>query len=172
MSQSPGFHHLPVLYRETLEALAINPGGIYADGTIGGGGHSAGILNQLNDQGKLYGIDRDADALKAARELLGEDARLTLIQGNFHDVPELLEGMALDGALLDLGVSSWQLDSPERGFSYHGEGPLDMRMDTSQSMTAADWLNREEEDNIRDALFRYADERWAARIAKIIAETR
>ena len=172
MNQVPDYHHLPVLYEETLEAMGINPEGTFADGTIGGGGHSAGILERLAGQGRLYGIDRDADALKATLARLGEDSRLTLIQGNFHDALALLHDVTLDGALLDLGVSSWQLDNPERCFSYHGEGPLDMRMDASQGMTAADWLNREEESAIRDALYQYADERWAARIAKIIAETR
>ncbi|NLG57371.1 MAG: 16S rRNA (cytosine(1402)-N(4))-methyltransferase RsmH [Clostridiales bacterium] len=172
MSKAPGFHHLPVLYEETLAALAISPGGSFADGTIGGGGHSAGILERLNDAGRLYGIDRDEEALAAARKRLGEDARLQLIKGNFHEVKALLPGVRLDGGLLDLGVSSWQLDSLNRGFSYHVEAALDMRMDQSTGLTAAEWLNSAEEQTIRDALYNYADERWAARIAAIIIQMR
>lgn len=172
MSQPQTFHHLPVLYKETLAALAIRPEGIYADGTIGGGGHSAGILEQLNDQGRLFGIDRDQEALAASRRRLGEDRRLSLIQGNFHDVKALLPDIVLDGALLDLGVSSWQLDSRERGFSYHEDAPLDMRMDQGGGITAAQWLNESAEETIRQALYDYADERWAARIAQIILEMR
>ena len=172
MSQPQAFHHLPVLYEETLAALDIRPEGIYADGTIGGGGHSAGILEQLNDQGRLFGIDRDQEALAASRKRLGEDRRLSLIQGNFHDVKALLPGVSLDGALLDLGVSSWQLDSRERGFSYHEDAPLDMRMDQGGGITAAQWLNESAEEAIRQALYDYADERWAARIAQIILEMR
>ena len=103
----PGFRHLPVLFEETMTALAVRPGGVYADGTIGGGGHSRGILERLDQTGRLYGIDRDRDALEAARQRLGDDPRLRLIQGNFHEVKALLpKGIRLDGALLDLGVSS------------------------------------------------------------------
>lgn len=172
MSEAPGFRHLPVLYEQTLAALAIRPGGSYADGTVGGGGHSAGILERLNESGRLFGIDRDREALAAAGKRLGDDPRLRLIQGNFHDVKALLPGIRLNGALLDLGVSSWQLDSPERGFSYHADAPLDMRMDQSGGVTAARWLNEEDESTIRDALYAYADERWAARIARVILEMR
>ena len=172
MSEAPGFRHLPVLYEQTLAALAIRPGGSYADGTIGGGGHSAGILERLGESGRLFGIDRDREALTAAGKRLGDDPRLRLIQGNFHDVKALLPGIRLNGALLDLGVSSWQLDSPERGFSYHADAPLDMRMDQSGGVTAAQWLNDEDESTIRDALYAYADERWAARIARVILEMR
>ncbi len=172
MSQPQAFHHLPVLYEETLAALAIRLEGIYADGTIGGGGHSAGILEQLNNKGRLFGIDRDQEALAASRKRLGEDRRLSLIQGNFHDVKALLPDIVLDGALLDLGVSSWQLDSRERGFSYHEDAPLDMRMDQGGGITAAQWLNESAEETIRQALYDYADERWAARIAQIILEMR
>lgn len=172
MSEAQGFHHKPVLYDEVLAALAVQPWGVYADGTIGGGGHSAGILEKLGDAGGLFGIDRDGEALAATRKRLGDDPRLRLIQGNFHEVKALLPDIMLDGALLDLGVSSWQLDSPERGFSYHQDAPLDMRMDQGQGITAAQWLNTEDEATIREALYQYADERWAARIAQIILEMR
>ena len=168
MRDAQGFGHVPVLFDETLAALAIKPEGTYADGTIGGGGHSQGILVRLDGAGRLYGIDRDREALTAARERLGQDPRLKLIQGNFHDVKALLPDVILDGALLDLGVSSWQLDSAERGFSYHADAPLDMRMDRTRGITAAQWLNTEDEITIRDALYQYADERWAARIAQTI----
>ena len=172
MRDAQGFSHIPVLLDETLTALAIKSEGTYADGTIGGGGHSQGILARLEDSGRLYGIDRDQEALAAARERLGQDPRLRLIQGNFHEVKALLPDLMLDGALLDLGVSSWQLDSAERGFSYHADAPLDMRMDRTRGITAAQWLNTEDEITIRNALYQYADERWAARIAQIILEMR
>lgn len=172
MSEAQGFHHLPVLYEQTLAALSVVPEGVYADGTIGGGGHAAGILKGLGEEGRLFGIDRDKEALDAAEKRLGDDPRLKLMQGNFHDVKALLPGIMLDGALLDLGVSSWQLDSPKRGFSYHADAPLDMRMNQSAGITAAEWLNSEDEITIRDALYQYADERWAARIAQVILEMR
>jgi 16S rRNA (cytosine1402-N4)-methyltransferase len=172
VSEAQGFHHLPVLYEQTLAALSVVPEGVYADGTIGGGGHAAGILKRLGEEGRLFGIDRDKEALAAAGKRLGNDPRLKLMQGNFHDVKALLPGIMLDGALLDLGVSSWQLDSPKRGFSYHADAPLDMRMNQSAGITAAEWLNDKDEITIRDALYQYADERWAARIAQVILEMR
>jgi 16S rRNA (cytosine1402-N4)-methyltransferase len=172
VSEAQGFHHLPVLYEQTMIALTVVPEGVYADGTIGGGGHAAGILKGLGEEGRLFGIDRDKEALAAAEKRLGDDPRLRLMQGNFHDVKALLPGIMLDGALLDLGVSSWQLDSSKRGFSYHADAPLDMRMNQSAGITAAEWLNSEDEITIRDALYQYADERWAARIAQVILEMR
>lgn len=167
-----GFSHIPVMLPEVLEALAPQPGGVYADGTLGGGGHSEEILKRVGGNGQLYGIDRDPAALRAATERLGDYPGFHAIHGNFHDVKELLGDIRLDGGLLDLGVSSHQLDTPERGFSYHEEAPLDMRMDTSGGETAADWLNHSGEKQITQALYDYADERWAARIAAVILEMR
>ena len=167
-----GFSHIPVMLREVLEGLSPRAGGIYADGTLGGGGHSEAILRLIGETGQLYGIDRDPAALKAAAQRLRAYPGFHPIHGNFHDVKELLGEVKLDGGLLDLGVSSHQLDTPERGFSYHEEAPLDMRMDTSQGETAADWLNQTSEKEITQALYDYADERWAARIASLIIEMR
>ena len=165
---STGFSHTPVMLEEVMEALAPKTGGTYADGTLGGGGHSEALLRRIGGQGQLYGIDRDPDALRAATQRLNSYAGFIPIHGNFHDVKLLLGDIRLDGGLLDLGVSSHQLDTLERGFSYHEAAPLDMRMDTSQGETAADWLNRVDEKVIMQALYDYADERWAARIAKVI----
>ena len=165
------FKHEPVLLHEVLEWLAPAPGGIFADGTLGGGGHSEQIIRRIGETGCHYGIDRDEDALTAATERLRGYTAFHAIHGNFHDVRELLpEGVMLDGGLLDLGVSSYQLDTPERGFSYHEEAPLDMRMDRSSGETAAQWLARCDERTIASALYDYGDEKWAARIAKIIKE--
>ncbi len=167
------FRHEPVLLQETLEWLAPHDGGVFADGTLGGGGHSEQILRRIGGHGILYGIDRDEDALQAATQRLQGYAGFCAMHGNFHDVDDLLPpGVLLDGGLLDLGVSSYQLDTPERGFSYHEEAPLDMRMDRSCGMTAADWLNQTPEKDIMNALYDYGDEKWAARIAKIIVEHR
>ncbi|HSK68300.1 MAG TPA: 16S rRNA (cytosine(1402)-N(4))-methyltransferase RsmH [Candidatus Limnocylindria bacterium] len=168
----PGFRHVPVLLGETLAALAPRPGGDYLDGTAGGGGHSEAILLAMEGRGTLTLMDRDPQALRASRERLSAHPNVSFIHGNFHDARELLEGRLFDGILLDLGVSSPQLDTPERGFSYHEDAPLDMRMDQSAGMTAADWLNGTPEREITQALYDYADERWAARIAKTIAAMR
>ncbi|MBQ9197749.1 MAG: 16S rRNA (cytosine(1402)-N(4))-methyltransferase RsmH [Clostridia bacterium] len=167
------FKHEPVLLKEVLEWLSPAPGGIFADGTLGGGGHSEKILQKIGDTGTLYGIDRDEDALRAATSRLQGFPAFHAIHGNFHDIKSLLpEGVKLNGGLLDLGVSSYQLDTPERGFSYHEDAPLDMRMDRSAGMTAADWLNNSAEREITQALYDYGDEKWSARIAKMIVERR
>ena len=167
------FKHEPVLLEPVIEWLAPTAGGIFADGTLGGGGHSERILQKIGQNGLLYGIDRDEDAHKAAGERLKDYPCFRPIHGNFHDVRELLpEGTMLDGGLLDLGVSSYQIDTPERGFSYHEDAPLDMRMDRSQGVTAAEWLAMQDEKTIMNALYDYGDEKWAARIAKVIVEKR
>ncbi len=167
------FHHTPVMLDEVLTLLNPQPGGAFADGTLGGGGHSQAILERIGQEGTLYGIDRDQEALTAASARLAAYPGFRPFHGNFHDVLALLEGApALDGALLDLGVSSHQLDTPERGFSYHESAPLDMRMDQSRGITAAEWLNTVSEAEIRQALYDYADERWAARIAQVVTDMR
>ena len=167
------FKHEPVLLKEVLEWLNPEPGGQFADGTLGGGGHSEKILQRIGDSGALYGIDRDEDALRAATSRLQGFPAFHAIHGNFHDVKALLpQNAQLNGGLLDLGVSSYQLDTPERGFSYHEDAPLDMRMDRSSGVTAAEWLNSATEKEITDALYDYGDEKWAARIAKMIVERR
>ena len=171
------FHHLPVLLNECLDALAIQPDGAYLDCTLGGGGHSSEILKRL-DGGKLYGIDRDADAIAAASarmEGLNPRAEFTAIRGNFHDAKALLRERGvdkLDGVLIDLGVSSHQLDVRERGFSYHDDAPLDMRMDASQPLTAAEIVNTRSEDELTRILRDYGEENWARQIARVICDRR
>lgn len=166
------FHHVPVMLMEVLSALQPAPGEVFADGTLGGGGHSEALLEKLGESGTLYGIDRDPAALLAAGERLARFPGFLSKHGNFHDVKQLLEGVRLDGGLLDLGVSSHQLDTADRGFSYHEDAPLDMRMDTTRGVTAAEWLNTVDEQAFTRALLDYADERWAARIAKVLLEQR
>jgi len=166
------FHHVPVLLNEVLSALSPQPGEIFADGTLGGGGHSEEILRRLDGRGMLYGIDRDAAAIAAASERLGAYPNFRAVHGNFHDVKTLLPEARLNGGLLDLGVSSYQLDTPERGFSYHEDAPLDMRMDPSQGMTAADYVNTVSQQEFCRVLREYGDEKWAARIAEILVEKR
>ena len=166
------FHHIPVLLNEVLEALNPQPGETYADGTLGGGGHSEEILKRIGETGTLYGIDRDEAAIAAATERLKTYPGFHAVHGNFHDVKALLPGVSLNGGLLDLGVSSFQLDTPDRGFSYHEDAPLDMRMDTSRGMTAAEYVNTVSERDFCQALRDYGDEKWAARIAQILMEKR
>lgn len=169
------FEHVSVLLDETLEWLSPRDGGVYVDGTLGGGGHSRHILAACAPNGHLYGIDRDADAIAAATERLGASPCFTAIRGNFHDVKALLEERGvggIDGMLLDLGVSSYQLDTAERGFSYHENAPLDMRMDRSQQLTARDIVNSCTEQELSRIISDYGEEKWAARIAKIICEHR
>ena len=166
------FHHIPVLFEEVMAYLSPRDGGVYADGTLGGGGHSEGILLRA-PHAVLYGIDRDGQAIAAASARLARFQGFHAVHGNFHDVKALLDGAPpLDGALLDLGVSSHQLDTPERGFSYHADAPLDMRMDPSQGQTAAQYLAGVSQEALRSVLWEYGEEKWAARIAQIVVERR
>lgn len=167
------FHHLPVLYDEVMTWMAPSPSGVYADGTLGGGGHSEGILRLSG--ATLYGIDRDEAAIAAASARLRDYPGFHAIHGNFHDAKALLTAAgapALTGALLDLGVSSYQLDNGERGFSYHEDAPLDMRMDQSAGQTAANYLASVSQEELRRVLRDYGEEKWAARIAEILMEKR
>ncbi len=169
------FHHLPVLFDQVMDWLRPQAGGVYLDGTLGGGGHSRGILEAAGGQATLYGMDRDEAAIAAAGERLGEYPGFHPIRGNFHDAKRLLAEAGagpLDGALLDLGVSSHQLDTAERGFSYHEDAPLDMRMDQSQGITAAEYLAAVSPQEFRRVLADYGEEKWAARIAQILEERR
>lgn len=169
------FHHLPVLYDEVMTWMAPSPSGVYADGTLGGGGHSEGILRLSGGKATLYGIDRDEAAIAAASARLRDYPGFHAIHGNFHDAKALLTAAgapALTGALLDLGVSSYQLDNGERGFSYHEDAPLDMRMDQSAGQTAADYLASVSQEELRRVLRDYGEEKWAARIAEILMEKR
>ena len=170
------FRHTPIMKNEVLELLAPERGGIFADGTLGGGGHAEAVLERLPENGKLYGIDRDGDAIAAASKKLERfGSRFKSVRGNFFDMRSLLsaEGVCgLDGALLDLGVSSYQLDTPERGFSYNEDAPLDMRMDRSASMSAYDVVNTYSADRLAEIIRDYGEERYAARIARRIAAER
>ncbi|MBE6032192.1 MAG: 16S rRNA (cytosine(1402)-N(4))-methyltransferase RsmH [Clostridiales bacterium] len=171
------FKHISVLFGEVMENLHIKSQGVYVDGTLGGGGHSAGICSKLDQKGILIGIDRDRDALAAAEERLKPyccDKRF--VQGNYSDVKELLAGEGIQkihGAVLDLGVSSFQLDTPHRGFSYMQDAPLDMRMDAeSGERTARDIVNGYSKDELAEIIRKYGEERWASRIADFIVKER
>ncbi|MDO4551900.1 MAG: 16S rRNA (cytosine(1402)-N(4))-methyltransferase RsmH [Bacillota bacterium] len=170
------FKHTSVLLAEVIENLRIFPGGVYVDGTLGGGGHGAGICRRLDQKGLLIGIDRDGDALKAAAERLRfYECEKRLIKGEYADIKEILEREGverIDGALLDLGVSSFQLDSPDRGFSYMQDGPLDMRMDGEGDLTAAEVVNGYSEEALAGVIRNFGEERWASRISRFIAEER
>lgn len=167
--------HQTVLLREAVDALVTNPSGFYVDGTFGRGGHSRYLLECLGEDGKLLGVDKDLAAAEAAGQLAIEDSRFEFYHGSFAGLAQQLQHMgvdAVDGILLDLGVSSPQLDEGERGFSFLQDGPLDMRMDTTRGETAAQWLARAETDQIALVLKEYGEERFARRIARAIVEAR
>lgn len=165
------FVHKSVLLDECIEGLNIKPNGIYVDGTLGGAGHSSEIIKKLSDQGKLIGIDRDDEALKAAKERLKEYSNVTYYHGNHDDIKEILEDLNIekvDGILLDLGVSSYQLDERNRGFSYLGENVLDMRMDKTQKLDAKIVVNNYKEEELAKIIYDYGEERFSRQIAKNI----
>ncbi len=169
--------HLPVMYAEALQQLAIKSDGVYLDCTFGRGGHSQGILDILSSSGRLLAFDRDADAINAqrAKEML-LDKRFALKHSCFSQLENIVisEGLVgkVDGILLDLGVSSPQLDNPERGFSFLRDGPLDMRMDSSAGLSAEQWLSSVDEKDLVKVLFEYGEEKFARRIARAILEQR
>ncbi len=167
------FAHTSVLYEEVLEQLKIKPDGIYVDGTLGGAGHAEGIVRQLKRNGKLIGIDQDADAIRAAGERLGPwQSQVTIVRGNYREMSAILKERDIaevDGILLDLGVSSFQLDTKERGFTYREEdAPLDMRMDQSKTLTAEKVVNEYPEEALFRILRDYGEERFARSIARNI----
>lgn len=170
------FKHKPVLLQECIENLKINPDGIYVDGTLGGAGHSFEIVKKLSSKGVLIGIDRDEEALKAAGEKLKEYQNVKYIHGNHDEIKEILEDLGIekvDGILLDLGVSSYQLDERNRGFSYMAEeSELDMRMDRTQSLTAKEIVNTYSEEELTRIIFEYGEEKFARNISKKICEYR
>ena len=170
------FKHVPVLYEECLEGLAIKPDGIYVDGTLGGAGHAFGIGSRLSEKGILIGIDRDKEAIKAAEKRL-ESLSCTkfLVQSTYDQIEDVLTQLqidGIDGALLDIGVSSYQLDTAERGFSYHQDAPLDMRMDQRNEKTAADIVNEYSEMELYRIIRDYGEDRFAKNIAKHIVKAR
>ncbi len=170
------FAHEPVLLAEVLEALNVQPDGLYLDATFGRGGHTAAVLGRLGAEGRVVALDRDAQAIRAGRERFGNEPRVTLLQGAFGNVAALLEAAGIPpgfaGMLFDLGVSSPQLDDAARGFSFSHDGPLDMRMDTESGMTAASWLARAPEHEIATVIREYGEERFARRIAHAIVAAR
>ena len=169
------FEHKPVLLNECIEGLNINPQGIYVDGTLGGAGHSLEILKRLSKDGLLVGIDRDEEALQAAKERLREYNNVKYIYGNHDNMKEILDANHIgkvDGILLDLGVSSYQLDEKSRGFSYLGENELDMRMDKNQTLTAKEIVNTYEEKELARIFFEYGEERFSKNIARNICKYR
>lgn len=170
------FHHVPVLLHETIEGLNIKPSGVYVDCTLGGGGHAYEIASRMSSQGLLVGIDQDQDAINAAYERLkGLPPDIRIVKSNFsrlEDVLQELKVTQVDGFLADLGVSSFQLDNPQRGFSYQHDAPLDMRMDISAELTAADIVNGYDEEEISRILWEYGEEKWSKRIASFIVDRR
>ena len=169
------FKHVPVLYNEVMEALNIRADGIYVDGTVGGGGHSSGICERLSEQGTLIAVDRDTAALQAAEERLkAYNCTKKFIHANYSNVDEIANsaGSKVSGILLDLGVSSFQLDTAERGFSYMQDAPMDMRMNEDDALTAYDVVNNYSEKELTRIIREYGEENWASRIAKFIADAR
>jgi 16S rRNA (cytosine1402-N4)-methyltransferase len=165
--------HRPVLLAESLELLAVRRGGLYVDGTVGLGGHAAELLRRSAPDGRLLAIDRDGETLERARAaLLPFAPRARLVHGDYREIPALLGGERADGILLDLGLSSAQLDAAERGFSFQAPGPLDMRMDRSGGETAAEVVNRTPERELADLIYRYGEEPASRRIARAIVEAR
>lgn len=171
------FKHTPVLLEEVIEYLNPKPGQILVDGTLGGAGHSKVLLSRIIPGGRLIGLDRDLDALQAAHEVLSPFGvkNFTLIHSNFARMDQVLQEIAVekvDGILLDLGVSSYQLDNAQRGFSYQHDAPLDMRMDRSQSFTAQDLVNNADQEELSKIIWKYGEERWSKRIAQFIVKER
>ena len=169
------FKHKPVMLEQCINGLNIKENGIYVDGTLGGAGHSKEILKRLSNKGLLIGIDRDEDALKAAKENLKEFQNVIYVHNNHDNIKEILEELKIDkvdGILLDLGVSSYQLDERNRGFSYLGENELDMRMDKSQKLTAKEVVNKYKEEDLANVIYEYGEERFSRQIAKNICKYR
>jgi len=176
MTAANTFSHTSVLLEEAIEGLAVKPTGLYVDGTFGRGGHSRALLARLGAEGRLLGFDKDPEAVRVGAELAAEDGRFVVIQRSFADMAEELRQRGLhgqvDGVLLDLGVSSPQLDDAERGFSFMHDGPLDMRMDPTSGQSAAQWINGAPEEDIAAVLKEYGEERYAKRIARAIVTRR
>lgn len=164
--------HISVLLHETVDALLADRNtGIYVDGTFGRGGHTRHLLSKLDDNARVYGFDKDPQALAVAAELEQEDPRFKIIHASFADIKQELNQRGIeevDGIMADLGVSSPQLDQAERGFSFMKDGPLDMRMDNSKGMTAAEWLVSVEEEHLANVIYQYGEERYSRRIAKAV----
>ncbi len=170
-NKSLPFYHQPVLFAEVMEWMRPRQGGVYLDCTLGGGGHAEGILRACGGDAQYYGIDRDAEAIAAAGKRLAAYPGFHAIHGNFHEAAQM-KLPPLNGILIDLGVSSYQLDNAARGFSYHEDAPLDMRMDASMGLTAAEYLQTVTVQEFTRVLRDYGEEKWAVRIAQILEEKR
>ncbi len=168
--------HSTVLLREAIDALVVDPDGLYVDGTFGRGGHTAELLSRLSVKGSVIAIDKDLDAIASGNKHFSDDDRLSLVHGSFADLTTTVEQAGkhgyVSGVLLDLGVSSPQLDEAERGFSFMRDGPLDMRMDTSSGLSAADWIAKADEQDIAKVIKDYGEERFARRMAAAIVRER
>ncbi len=164
------FSHISVLFDETIDSLGIKKDGLYVDCTCGGAGHSKAILERIPD-GALVAIDRDPDAIQVITERIGGDPRVEIVNNNFNNIKDILNGRQADGILADLGVSSFQLDTPERGFSFHHDAPLDMRM-SKTGKSAYDLVNEYSENELSNIITRYGEEKFARSIAKNIVKTR
>lgn len=175
MQHDDAGYHIPVLLERSVELLVTDPDGVYVDGTLGGGGHSRLLLSSLGENSRVLGFDQDTDAVRHAEELLRDDHRMSVVHSNVVHLRSVLhqfEIPAIDGILLDLGVSSHQIDVPERGFSFRFEGPLDMRMDRESKMTAAELIARSTEEELAHIFFAYGEERDSRRIARAIVRER
>ena len=176
MNQQTELKHVSVLLNEALEGLAVRPQGLYIDGTFGRGGHSRAILRQLSEGGRLLGFDKDPEAIRVGNQLAAEDGRFVVVQRSFAELAEEARARGLhgkvDGVLLDLGVSSPQLDDPLRGFSFLNDGPLDMRMNPAAGQSAAEWINSAAEADIATVLWEYGEERFSRRMARAIVDRR
>ena len=169
------FNHVSVLLNECIEGLNIKENGIYVDGTLGGAGHSSEILKRLSNEGRLIGIDQDTDALRAAKERLKDYSNVTFVHSNFSNIENVLNNLNIDGVdgiLMDLGVSSYQLDEGERGFSYMKDAPLDMRMNRENDFSAYNVVNEYSEEDLYRIIRDYGEEKFAKRIASFIVENR
>ena len=170
------FEHKSVLLEETIDSLAIKPDGIYVDGTLGGGGHASEVCRRLGEHGRLIGIDQDADAIAAAsKRLEGFGEKVTIVRSNYENIAQVLQTLQIekvDGIYLDLGVSSYQLDTAERGFTYREDAPLDMRMDQRNTQTAADIVNTYSESDLYRIIRDYGEDKFAKNIAKHIVRVR
>ncbi len=176
MTAQANYQHISVLLNEALEGLAIKPAGLYVDGTFGRGGHSRALLAALAPEGRLVAFDKDPEAIRTGDELAAIDGRFVVVQRSFADMAQELKDKGLygkiDGVLLDLGVSSPQLDDPERGFSFLNDGPLDMRMNPGLGQSAADWINSAAEADIATVLKEYGEERFSKRMARAVVTRR
>lgn len=167
------FEHKPIMVDECIEGLAVKPDGVYVDATLGGGGHSSRIAAKLSEKGTLIGIDRDMDAINAAKKVLEPyKCKKIFVHSNYSEIEDILDGMKVDGILADLGVSSYQFDNPERGFSYRFDSPLDMRMDQSQEFCARDVVNEYSKEELIRILRDYGEEKFAVSIAGNIVKKR